>query len=147
MNSLLTHKLNKYLLPLIGKLNKYLINIIDEYSIINIEKLKKYNESKVYKQLSYTLNKDLTIEDIIIKAIHRGYCGFTIAKFYQNLINEIDKLISVSQILTNDKLKKYQTFNSFQYWIPTKNKDLHVLDIINMENVVFGSEESFPIEN
>lgn len=54
------------------KLNKYLINIIDEYNTIDIDKLIE-KDQKEKLNIFIVLNPTLTIEDIIIKAIHNGY--------------------------------------------------------------------------
>jgi hypothetical protein len=75
--------MNNLLLPLTGKLNKYLINIIDQYNIIDIEKLIVY-QPKEKELVIFILNKELTIEDIIIKTIQKDIVVF----IYLNFIHQ-----------------------------------------------------------
>lgn len=136
MNTLLL-PLTQSLLPILTfKLNKYLINIINEYNIIDFEKLITYRP-KEYEENLYSLNKDLTIEDIIIKTYHKGCCGFFVSKSYMFLIDDIDEKIAVSSILRNDKIIKRETNDSFQFWIKDDTRILPVYDIINLDNVIF----------
>lgn len=137
MNSLLKQSL----LPLTHKLNKYLINIIDQYNYIDFEKLITY-QPKEYEATNFILNKDLTIEDIIIKSIQRGYGGFYICKNYTFLVDPINKML-------NKNINKIDVFKSHTYQYTFKNdkrNHLSIIDILKLENVVLKIDHLLPIE-
>ena len=115
-------------------LNKYLINIIDQYNFIDIKNLTKdipKNMNIIYNT-SFILNDLLTIEDIIVKCIHRGFKGFTVGKEYDFLIDEIDKKMSKNIIKIKHSGHKYL------YSFIEDNRDMWFIDILKLENVIIS---------
>ena len=130
------HLLTRSLLPLTGKLNKYLINIIDQYSFLNIDNIIEKN----YRTREYTyyiINNEITIEDIVIKANHRGYRGFFISLEYEFLKENIEKIM-------NDNIKKIFHLVNKQYLYCFKNdkRDLFFIDIIKLDHVLLKISET-----
>lgn len=111
------------------KLNKYLINIIDQYYCININKL--VNEKLNVRYMSnFSLNQNLTIEDIIVKCFHKGYKGFTIYHVYERLFKyRIDPLL-------NDSIKKTINSNFNSYSFKNDFRDLFFTDIMALDDVL-----------
>lgn len=119
LNSLLTQKLNKYL-----------INIINQYNFFDIKKLpKEIPKEKLYT--SFELNPDFTIKDILVKSIHRGYCGIFISKFYDFLIDEIDKIID-----SNIHRSYNETQQVIFYSFLDDERNISYIDIFKLENVI-----------
>jgi len=113
------------------KLNKYLINIIDQYNIVDLKILTTVNIKKCGPGLVLRLNLSFTIEDVIIKSIQRGYKGFFICKIYNFLIKEFDKKIATlgnKNISKKDKPKQNLIFYCFK----NDKRDITYLDIMKM---------------
>ena len=130
-DSLLTQNLlilNRSLLPLTGKLNKYLINIIDQYNFIDIKNLIKDVSDK---DMTPHLNKNLTIEDIIIKSIQLGYKGFLVSDLFETICEELDNLLINSKLID-----KEINSNHYFYYFEGDKRNMFCIDIMRLENVV-----------
>jgi|SRR5271163_3610931 len=121
---------------LINKLNKYLIQIIDKYAFPNFDKLIS-KIPKTRERIEYHLNPELTIEDIIIKCYHKGYQGFYINKEFEKL--EID-----FNLICNNSIKKNKNGNKITYHLFRDKRDLYVIDIFDLENVLIKNYKDYP---
>lgn len=108
------------------KLNKYLINIIEEYNTVDIQKLITENY-ECQDSNSYFINKNLTIYDIITKAIHRGQKGFYINKEYHYLLE--DSFIY-------EDIEIYNNQEDYFYWFEKDKRKLPFIDIFDLYNVI-----------
>lgn len=113
---------------LTSKLNKYLIQIINDYVIIDHEKLIK-EELKERKALDWFINKDLTIEDIIVKCFQRGYKGFYIQNTLTFVINYID---SICNYLIHSNIHEHKKYYSFE----DDKRDLYSMPIDSLDDVI-----------
>lgn len=113
------------------KLNKYLIKIINEYTIPNINELIK-ETPKEFEDFSYVINPHLTIDDMLIKCLHKGYQGFFISKSDDCIIIEIDGL------LTED-IEKIDDDYICLYKYKQDQRIMHYIDIKRLENVISES--------
>jgi len=116
---------------LTSKLNKYLINIIDQYYSQNINNLIT-NQLSIRIRSLYYLNKDLTIEDIIIKCFHRGYKGFMIFSSYPYLVIQINNIInnSINSINIIDRQS-----GNIKYCFKNDKRDLYFINIIDLDDI------------
>ena len=114
---------------LCDKLNKYMINIINEYSILNISKLIE-NMPKTRESNCIDLNHVFTIEDVIVRAINKGYKGFYIPCLLVYLRENITKLL-------NENIKVEISGNgNILYSFKNDNRDLFFINIYEMENII-----------
>ena len=121
---------------LTNKLNKWMINIINEYYIIDINKIceipPKFKLVKIY-----SLNPDLTIEDIMVKAYQMRYCGFFVDNELSHIIEQIYTMSTQKFIIHCDGMDDdlICEFNK-------DRKNLNVIDIIDIDNVIFRTVET-----
>jgi|SRR5271156_3768975 len=113
---------------LTNKLNKNLIQIINEYVIIDHEKLIQQH-LKTRTSLNFYINKDLTIEDIIVKCFQRGYNGFYVYCDLKSIIIYID---SISNQLIESDIRENKKFYRFK----NDKRDLYSLELDHLDNVM-----------
>lgn len=115
------------------KLNKYLINIVNDYVIIDYKILITENLPK-REGIIYKVNRNLTIEDIIIKAFQKGYKGFKIHLNLNNIITYIDSICNYVIATASGKYSKFYNFIG-------DTRDLYYIDITELDNVTFKSTQ------
>lgn len=108
-------------------LNKYMINIIYDYVIPDINKLISFNPSERYCFVSLSKTP---IFDIVVKAIHMGYKGFTVDKFHY-----ADFFIKNKDM--DDRLIISEETNCFAVYLKNDNRDLFFIHIFNMNILKF----------
>jgi len=109
--------------------NKYLCHIIDQYVNVDIDdlvsyipKFRSYNEVKI--------KNDLSLTDIIVKSIHRGYRGITVHCDYI-MINKHLESMKTNNILIENYL------NIYYYSFLKDERNLPLCDFLCLDIIVY----------